>query len=346
MADRSARNTELVFSLDDSGTGVSQVVAILTAVVTSSSSVIVIDEINSFLHPSAVRKLLSICRTFYPEHQYIVSSHSSEVLTYEGVDQVLLVERSGFTSSVTSLDRDNVSDVRRALKHIGVGMMDVLGSDRVVWVEGPTEEVCFPLALRMTGIGKPPGLTFMSLASTGDFSRRGSTKKAVVNIYEAAIKAVAPLVEGTAFSLDRERLSAESAEDIERQTDGRLLLLPRRNLECYFIHPEAIRAIINEEAPWLSLSKADVQAKIEDVATEQSSGGGKHWKGDIFSKSWLERVDGAYILKRCFAEATGTLLEYSKTVHGPQIMSRIDPVDLLELSQYVQKLVSAAGAKL
>lgn len=52
---------DLAITLNDSGTGVGQVLAILYVVVTSNvGRTIVIDEPNSFLHPGASRKLLQI----------------------------------------------------------------------------------------------------------------------------------------------------------------------------------------------------------------------------------------------------------------------------------------------
>ena len=48
---------ELSFPLDQSGTGVAQVIALLTAIMTIEQAVIIIDEINSFLHPKGVRAL-------------------------------------------------------------------------------------------------------------------------------------------------------------------------------------------------------------------------------------------------------------------------------------------------
>ena len=44
---------DLSFPLKESGTGVAQAIAILTAIMTVENAVIIIDEINSFLHPSA-----------------------------------------------------------------------------------------------------------------------------------------------------------------------------------------------------------------------------------------------------------------------------------------------------
>jgi hypothetical protein len=58
---------ELSFALSQSGTGVSQIIAILTAVMTIENAVLIIDEINSFLHPAAVKALLRILQTEYAQ---------------------------------------------------------------------------------------------------------------------------------------------------------------------------------------------------------------------------------------------------------------------------------------
>lgn len=70
---------DLCFAIADCGTGVGQVLAILYLIVTSKySCVIVIDEPQSFLHPGAVHKLFEILK-HYPQHQYIVSTHSPNI---------------------------------------------------------------------------------------------------------------------------------------------------------------------------------------------------------------------------------------------------------------------------
>jgi predicted ATPase len=56
---------DLKIKLIDSGTGIGQVLAILYVVLESSSTkTIIIDEQNSFLHPFASRKLLSILQDY------------------------------------------------------------------------------------------------------------------------------------------------------------------------------------------------------------------------------------------------------------------------------------------
>jgi hypothetical protein len=51
---------ELSFPLNSSGTGVAQVIALLTSIMTMDKAVIIIDEVSSFLHPAAVKALLRI----------------------------------------------------------------------------------------------------------------------------------------------------------------------------------------------------------------------------------------------------------------------------------------------
>src|SRR5204862_1210440 len=70
---------DLAVSLNDSGTGVGQVIAILYVAVNSNAPrTIVIDEPNSFLHPGAARKLIEILKSDpLNQHQYIIATHSS-----------------------------------------------------------------------------------------------------------------------------------------------------------------------------------------------------------------------------------------------------------------------------
>jgi len=341
--DRETRSRELAFSLEDSGTGVAQVIAVITAVVTSASSVVAIDEINSFLHPGAVKKLLQICRTFYPTHQYIISTHSADVISFDGVEKLVLVEREGFVSSTRIVDRENLDEIRPAFKALGVSMMDVMGADRIVWVEGPTEEIVFRDLLQRSGDSVPEGLTFATVASTGDFSKRGSSRKAVIDLYSAATKAVAPLVAGVGFTLDRETLSDDAVEQIERQTDGRLHLLPRRCLECYALQPEVISKLINDTIGE-DVTPAEIEEAIKELAQDRAVGGVSRWKGDVYDVDWLRKVDGAEILVRLFSSLTGNRMVFQKTLHTAQILSRVPVSEMGELLDFVKGAVATAMA--
>jgi len=72
---------DLFVGLENSGSGVGQVLAILYVLLTSSDPrTIIIDEPNSFLHPGAVRRLLEVMKE-HDRHQFIISTHSPDVIS-------------------------------------------------------------------------------------------------------------------------------------------------------------------------------------------------------------------------------------------------------------------------
>jgi predicted ATPase len=78
IVDPKSERHDLAIKLEETGTGVGQVLAILYVAMTLPRSVIIIDEPNSFLHPGAAKKLIRILKEY--EHQYIISTHSSELI--------------------------------------------------------------------------------------------------------------------------------------------------------------------------------------------------------------------------------------------------------------------------
>ena len=61
---------DLTVPLSEAGTGVGQVLSILTVVLEADHpTLILLDEPQSFLHPGAIRKLIEILKR-YPRHQY------------------------------------------------------------------------------------------------------------------------------------------------------------------------------------------------------------------------------------------------------------------------------------
>jgi hypothetical protein len=188
-------------ALNDSGTGISQVLAMLYVAVTAPTPrVIVIDEPNSFLHPGATRKLLTILARL--DHQYVISTHSSEIIRTVDPEFVHLIQWVGTEAVVRTLDRANVHDQRSILNDLGVRLSDVFGADSVIWVEGPTEQHCFTLLLTHLGL-LSPATVIVSLVATGDLEGRRPRATLVWQVYERLSKGTALVPPALAFSLDR-----------------------------------------------------------------------------------------------------------------------------------------------
>jgi len=337
--DRESIFEELSFSLNDSGTGVGQLLSILTAVVTSEQSIIIIDEVNSFLHPTAVKKLLLLLRSDYPQHQYIISTHSADAISSCSAEKLYIVEREGFESRVREVSLSDADQAREVAGHLGFSMMDVFGLDRIIWVEGPTEEICFQYLIRAFGMDDGLDIGFAPVGSPSGFTNE-RRDQALVDIYDRAGKRLSPLLKGMAFALDREKLSDEEVEKQER-SKRKLKLLPRRCLECFLLEPNAIANVLTELDSRQHHVEA-VRGAIINLGPEVRLGASTHWNGAIENVEWLKRVDGARLISRLFDQLTDNRVEYRKTRDGISILRYIaekTPEYLDELLKYLEKVI-------
>lgn len=329
---------DLAIALQDCGTGVGQVLAILFVAMTVQSGIIVIDEPNSFLHPGAAKKLIQILRR-YDQHQYILASHSAELITTAKPGVVHLVKWENGESKVEKVDSTKVNDLRDILIEIGVSFSDLFGYDRAVWVEGPTEEICFPLILEKLLKGTELGLIFVAVRNTGDFEKKRDRKKLIWDIYEKLSSGALLLPTAVSFSFDREDRNEKDIEDLRRQSKGRAHFLSRLTYENYLLIPEAIAALINH------LPREDGSAITPKQVSEWMTGngakfGGK-WKGDITSRAWLETVHAPSLLNGLMNELASAGDNFEKTSHSKfltQWLIENNPDALKELAEHVKAL--------
>ncbi|WP_409562825.1 ATP-dependent nuclease [Hyphomicrobium sp. MC8b] len=336
---------EFAFELNSCGTGVAQVIAILTVLLVLDNAVIVIDEISAFLHPLAIKSLLRIINSYYPEHQYLISGHSTDVLAHSSPSTVHLIRRHGFNSTVESLNLNEVASLRSAAQELGISMSDVFGADGIIWVEGPTEANCFPFIYTEL-IGEiPQGTTFSPVASTSDFSAKGVKASRIINIYETISKHTSPLINAIAFSLDREQLKPEQIIEIEKKANGRLLFLPRRCFECYLIDPDAICALITLHMPDLigTITPEKVLEVLFKLGESSEFSSEKSWSEDIYDEVWLTQVDGARLIAKAITSLTDAKLSFDKvrdTITLSRHIVQHRPSAFNDLKSYLSKLMS------
>jgi hypothetical protein len=112
------------------------------------------------------------------------------------------------------------TDLRAVLAEVGARPSDVFGADNLLWVEGPTEEECFPL-IRDRGreaSDHATGTVIIAVRHTSDFKPRDV--RATVEIYHRLTTAKALMPPAVGFIVDPEGLSPEAQRDVVRQSDG------------------------------------------------------------------------------------------------------------------------------
>ena len=342
----SSQRDDLAVPLAESGTGIGQVLAILYVVLTSQfSRTILIDEPNSFLHPAAARKLVEILKVDFPIHQYIVATHSPEIIRTADPTTLFLVGLEGRESKLERLDSKSVKDQGRCLLEVGARLSDVFGSDEIIWVEGDTEEICYRLIIQDLMRKPLLGRAIVAVRNVGDLEGKRPSAKMIWEIYSQLSKSNALIPPAVAFVFDREQRTEVERADLASRTSGKVKFLPRRMYENYLLIPEAIQAVLS-----LLPSFRDACPSVEEVKEWLMTNGGKRAyidqptdRADITSRAWLEQVNGAKLLHDLFTGLSGNREEYRKIMHSVQLTEWLiqnKPDSLVEIKEFLESILA------
>lgn len=342
------RRPDLSIPLSQAGTGIGQVLSILyVAMLHSTAITIAIDEPNSFLHPKAVRALLQILNTLPTKHQYVITTHSPEVIRAAAPKAVMVVRNDNGVSKIDALDPDNFEQVKAGLASIGARLSDLYGADRILWVEGETEELTFPDIARKVGGFDVIGVTMLKVNATGDFeSPRKIRPKMVFDTYCHLSNAGALLPPAVGFVFDSEDRTEADMVSLSKESGNRVQFLPRLCFENYILHVDAIAAVLSEScgtaidptsvASWLRKhGNEKIYISLPITLGEQE---------DLLANSeWLKGVHAPRLLKALFSDLANELAghpeEYRKTTHSVAITEWVVDTE----PEFLQPLADVLG---
>ncbi len=195
----------------------------------------VIEEPETNLHHAAQRALLGLLKTWASDRQIVAATHSSVMLDWSpGGDQLWHVTRAQGVSTVGPV-RDDPSAL---LSSLGVRLSDVLTADRVLVVEGPSDEdvleAWFPDVLRNPNVAVLHG-------GGGDNARFADRfAEWLTGVDRIGLRRVL-------YLRDRDELSPFALKKL--QDSGTVAVLARRELENYLLDPAAVAAVLRSAIP-------------------------------------------------------------------------------------------------
>jgi len=123
------------------GTGTHQLLILVTAILCTKNAICCIEEPEIHLHSRLQRQFLDLLVT-ETTNEYLISTHSPTLIdavsTHDNVQVFHLQLENGATVAHPVL-RDE--DSLRALRDLGVKASDILQSNCILWVEGPSDRV-------------------------------------------------------------------------------------------------------------------------------------------------------------------------------------------------------------
>jgi energy-coupling factor transporter ATP-binding protein EcfA2 len=341
--DPETQREDLAMPLAESGTGIGQVLAILYVVMTSERpQTIIIDEPQSFLHPGAARKLVEFLK-LHSDHQYIIATHSATIIAATNPKTITLARYQDSQTFLQQLDASAEKGIQLTLSELGIRLADSFGADDILWVEGKTEEKCFPLIVEKILKRSLLGTEILSIRQTGDLESRDAKK--IFEIYRNLTKGASLLPPAIAFVLDEECRNDSAKEELRKLSGGLVEFLPRRMFENYLLNSSAIAAVANSVAGFrpAMIAADEVEKLIQD----------KIRRSDYYCErkpvssptDQRRKVDAARVLEEIFSTLSEQRVSYEKVVHGSGLtewLTQNSPADLEEVSNLLSRVLNRA----
>jgi hypothetical protein len=286
-------NTEISFRatdgnylvrLHDMGGGIEQLLMAATVLLTTGDEcAIFLEEPESHLHAGAQRFLIE--RLYQGERQVFLTTHSP---TFVNLTRPKSMYRVSYSESRTKVDRlrddESLNDV---LDEIGSRKSDLLLSDAVLFVEGPSDQRVFNAwSAQLGGSLHEHNVTVLTMDGGEHADRKARVRSDVL----IGISQRSPIPH--LFVVDGDERSQAEINRLQGALGDRLHLLSSREIENYLLVPRALLAAIRlkyrDNAPIGERIDATTEEEVKELIRTTADG-----------------LYGLILLKRIRAEIAG-----------------------------------------
>jgi hypothetical protein len=234
-------------------------------------------------------------------------------------------------------------ELRTLLDEVGVKLSDVFGMDKILWVERPTEEKCYPLIIKE--ILKKPlrGIQVLAIKNTGDLE--GKRAHVIFDVYDKLSGTQNLFPPAIGFLFDRELRTTQEMDDLRKRSSNPVKFLPRRMYENYLLHSEAIANVLNnlDEYRENLITTSDVNVLLNEARQEKSYFPKNVSNKNLLDDRWVDvHIDGAKVLKDIFSKLSESRVEFSKTRDSLKLTEWLilnQPESLEEISKLLDEVL-------
>lgn len=270
--------------LHDMGGGIEQLLMVATVLLTTGDeSTIFLEEPESHLHAGAQRFLLE--RLYHGNRQVFITTHSPIFVNLAKPRSMYQVVYSGGRTTVTAIsDADSLS---ATLEDIGVRNSDVLLSDAVLFVEGPSDRDVFTAWSEKIGSSlSEHNVTILPMRGGEHAERHAPIRSEVL----AGISQKAPVPH--IFVLDRDERRQAEVGKLQKTLGGKAIFLNKREVENYLLIPKALLAAMRTKY----IDESTIKSRIDAISIEAI---------DQLIRTTADSLYGIVLLKRIRAEIAG-----------------------------------------
>lgn len=188
--------SDLIFTLDELGTGVSQVVMLLSHLwVNQDKSLnIFLEEPEANLHPESVIKLVKIFENELSNHTFFITTHSPSLIDCINENWAAYGATKSESGCSKITPNDNIIKHYETLDSLGVKASQILQANTVIWVEGPSDRIYLKKWIEFFSDhslveGKDFSFLYFGGTNLASFSTLGDQNDDFINILSTSRKA-------------------------------------------------------------------------------------------------------------------------------------------------------------
>jgi putative ATP-dependent endonuclease of the OLD family len=223
------------FLVQANGSGIREALRIILDYEFNHPQVLLVEEPEICLHPSLETSMMRYLKRVSSFCQVFISTHSTNFLDTSELKNVYLVSKP-ISTQVQLLDIESAES--QIPKELGIRLSSLFMYDRLVFVEGPTDEAIFRELASKIGVdfGKA-NVGFVTMGGVRNFA------------YFAAESTLSFLTKRQVtmwFILDHDEKDEAEIDTFRKRIGAwsHLCVLKKRELENYLIQPEAIKEFI------------------------------------------------------------------------------------------------------
>jgi hypothetical protein len=242
--------------LPEVGGGIEQLLLVATALKTTNDQAsLFLEEPELYLHAGAQRYLIDTLRR--EARQVFIATHSPVFVNVPGTRTIYRTELIGSATTFTNVS--NGEGLSEVLDDLGYRNSDLLFSDAVLFVEGPSDRDVITVLAATLGLN----LLELNIAILPIGGASNSAQMPARSDVLKKISAESPVPH--VFLMDRDERSKSDIDRLKSEVGEQLHVLHRREIENYLLVPRAIRETLRIRCQ----SNAESLRRLETTTEDQ-----------------------------------------------------------------------------
>jgi len=148
------KESDMFFPVEATGGGYQEVMGLVCQLLKETDVFLGVEEPELHLHPELARKFFDILKDISTQNQIFITTHSTTFIDQADLPSTWLVKKSdAYKGKPTTLSRlSEPKDLRNILHELGLRPSDIFYANGVIFVEGSSDRVVFPIWAKKMGI--------------------------------------------------------------------------------------------------------------------------------------------------------------------------------------------------